>query len=351
MIRVAHLLPTLEVGGRERTVIDLARAGPASGVEPVIVTHQTPLPGRHLLDASGIARAHIDAAGQLPALLRARRIDLLHVHGHVSAIQAGNVALPTVATLHVALGTGWRWAWPIRRALRRMDALVAVSDDLARRFGRLAGRRPLTIATGVDLARFPAVPIMDREVLTIGMIGRLHPVKRQRDAIEAVDRLRRRGIAVRLVIAGDGPLEPELRARAATMPDSVVLAGAVDDVPALLAGFDIFLLCSAHEGMPVALLEAMAAGLPCIATAVGGIPALADSEGVTLIPARRPAAIERAILDMADQVKRARAGAANRRAAAGYAIDRQARAYARLYQQVLTNPRAHDRLDDEGERT
>jgi glycosyltransferase involved in cell wall biosynthesis len=339
MIRVAHLLTTLEIGGRERTAIDLARAGRALGIEPLLITHERASPRRATIDTAGVAHIALDSrAPDFPATLKAilsqHAIDLVHAHGHVTAIHAARIDLPRITTLHVALGNGWRWALPVARALRAMDAFVAVSDDLARRFAPLAGRRAVTIPTGVDLSRFTPAPVRPRASLTVGMLSRLHAVKRHRDAFAAVAALRARGIDVRLLVAGDGPIEADLRALAAADP-RVSFVGPVEDSSAFLAQLDAFLLCSDHEGTPLALIEAMASGLPCIATAVGGVPALAEGGGVMLVPRRRPDAIADALAGLRNAGRRRNLARASVRRAQGFSFDRQASRYAEIYRELI----------------
>ncbi|WP_157215501.1 glycosyltransferase family 4 protein [Flavisphingomonas formosensis] len=340
MIRVAHLLPTLEIGGRERTAIELARAGAALGIAPLLITHERAPEGRAMLSPGAVPHVALDSrAGDFDARLRAvlesRGTQLVHAHGHVTAIHAAHLPVPRLATLHVAPGMAWRWALPIARALRRMNALAAVSDDLARRFAPLAGRRPLTIATGIDLARYPPAPARRGEGLVIGMLSRLHPVKRHQDALAAVALLRARGIDARLAIAGDGPMEARLRTATRGLPH-VELAGPATDSAAFFARIDAFLLCSGHEGMPLALIEAMASGLPCVATAVGGVPDLVGPDGALLVPARRPAALADALAGLHDEERRRTLGEAARRRAQHFSIDRQAMAYAALYRSLVT---------------
>jgi glycosyltransferase involved in cell wall biosynthesis len=338
VIRVAHLLPNMEIGGRERIVSDLCRTAPSLGIDPILVTYDPPTEGHSLLNAPGVPVVSLNRRDtafrhRLRTLLDEQDIHVLHAQGHIpAALAAGAIGrVPMLATLHIALGTGWRWLVPIIRGLRAADRLTAVSEDLARRYGRLA-RRPIeVIPTGVDLERF--APIATRRdagtPFTIGIAARLHPVKRLDDAVAALRILKGRGLSCRLLIAGEGPCRRHIAALAAGL--DVELRGAVTDMPEFLRSLDAFLLPSDHEGTPAALLEAMAVGLPCIATRVGGIPALLGSAGL-LVPRRAPHAIAEGIEHLLGNASwRAELGMAAAQRALAHAMTHQAQAYAALY--------------------
>ncbi len=326
-MRVAHLLPTLEIGGRERAALDLAAAQRAIGIDAILVTHGSPGAGRATLDPGEVPVVPLGAG---------LRADLVHAHGHLSAIPAARLGLPSLATLHVALGSGWRWAVPAIRALRQMGRVTAVSNDLARRFSRWT-RLPIeTVRNGIDLSRIAVTDSVPAGALRIAMSARLHPVKRHRDAFAALSMLEAQGVRAKLLVAGDGPLEAELRARARHRPN-IELLGPIQDVPALLARCDALLLCSDHEGTPLALIEALAAGRACVATRVGGIPDLARAgDGVVLVPPRNPPAIAAALRSLVDFDRRQRLGAAARAHAAAFDLEPAMRRYHAIYAEILS---------------
>ncbi|KQN40431.1 hypothetical protein ASG37_01060 [Sphingomonas sp. Leaf407] len=334
MIRVAHVLPHMAVGGRERIVADLCRSAPRHGVMPVIVTFDAATGAVVEPEAPVVSldRRSATFARSLHETIAAERIDVVHAHGHVTAALLPSLAVPVVTTLHVALGSGWRWLPAITAGLRRSAAITAVSDDLARRF-RWAGRPISVIAPGIDLARFAGVQRVGDGGFTLGIAARLHPVKRHGDLIAALRLLDRRGQRYRLLIAGDGPTGDAIREAGAGL--DVTLLGAVDDVAGFLGRLDGFVLPSDHEGTPVALIEAMAAGLPIVASAVGGIPALVGDAGL-LVPRRSPRALAEAIERLAtSRDLRHRLGSAARQRVAGHGLDRQADAYRAVYRNVV----------------
>ncbi|NSW56891.1 MAG: glycosyltransferase [Armatimonadetes bacterium] len=220
-------------------------------------------------------------------------------HGYVAALMAGVPHF--VATEHNVNDFYPRWRRIVNRlVLPQCEAVVAVSQAAADGVGRLGAdtRRVLTIPNGIDLERFAhcreqraearermGVP---QDALVIGNVAHLQPQKNQVELVHAVHRLRSEGHNAYLVVVGadigDGP---RVRGAAETLgvSDQVRLLGKRDDVPVLLGGMDLFALSSLWEGLPMSLLEAMAAGLPCVSTEAGGIPSVISSgENGILVP-------------------------------------------------------------------
>jgi glycosyltransferase involved in cell wall biosynthesis len=123
--------------------------------------------------------------------------------------------------------------------------------------------------------------------LVVGTVGNFTPKKDHDTLLRATALVAERHHALRLVLVGSGPLESALRrsAEAMALEDRVVFAGSRDDVATLMPAFDVFALSSRNEGLPIALLEAMGSGLPCVATAVGGVPeVITDGREGLLVP-------------------------------------------------------------------
>lgn len=226
---------------------------------------------------------------QLTRLFRELRLDVVHTHNPAALTYAAPAArwagVPRlIHTKHGANPPRSRADLLVRRALVRMcDAYVAVSKptaDVARRLDRAPERLVRVIPNGVDALRYAHDPAqrlairnrlgISEDALIIGTVGRLAPEKNQKLLIEAA--LPLLGPGAHLVIVGDGP---EREALEKAIPDSVRsfvhLVGARDDIPALLSAFDLFVLSSRTEGLPLVVPEAMAVGLPVIATNVGGL--------------------------------------------------------------------------------
>jgi sugar transferase (PEP-CTERM/EpsH1 system associated) len=186
---------------------------------------------------------------------------------------------------------------------------ITVSRDLARYLEKRVGIAPARITpicNGVDTERFHPDALRSGELFTIGTVGRIQPVKDQAlllrafaAAMESRPELRNR---TRVAVVGDGPQLDALRMLAASLgiADLAWLPGAQNDVPRILRSFDLFVLPSLNEGISNTILEALASGLPVVATNVGGNPELVD-DGVTgkLFPVGNLEALEQAIIEYA----------------------------------------------------
>jgi sugar transferase (PEP-CTERM/EpsH1 system associated) len=235
----------------------------------------------------------------------------------------------------------------VRRLLSPfVTEFVTVSRDLARWLVedvRVPARKVSTIYNGVDTQRYASGDRADaRQALGIpvdwtvaGTVGRLDPVKDQACLIRAFARAAGEAKRV-LVIAGDGPCREELAAlvKELAIGDRVRLLGERNDVPLILRALDVFVLSSIGEGISNAILEAMAAGLPVIATRVGGnVELVRDALTGRLIEPRRPEALAEALSAYFDDPVLARAhGAAGReRVATDFGLDRMLTEYMSLY--------------------
>jgi glycosyltransferase involved in cell wall biosynthesis len=168
-------------------------------------------------------------------------------------------------------------------------------------------------------------------------VGRLQPQK-DIPTLLAAYRLvaNEAGTGVRLLIAGDGPLRDSLQGQAVHLglTASVDFLGARGDVPELLQAADAFVMTSITEGQPMALIEAMAAGLPCIGTQVGGIPALLEDGAGVVVPARDPAAIAAGMMRLLHDLslRHSLAHRARDKAASAHSLSQSTRRYLELLQ-------------------
>jgi glycosyltransferase involved in cell wall biosynthesis len=172
-----------------------------------------------------------------------------------------------------------------------------------------------------------------------GTVGSLTPKKSHETLLRAARVARQRLPDLRVAVVGQGPLAGALRRRAAELAveDAVTLVGYREDAARVASAFDLFVLSSRHEGLPVALLEAMAAGRPVVATRVGGVPEVVrdGSEGI-LVPPGDPEALAAAMVTvLADADLRARLGEAARRRAADFDIRRTVRRHEEVYARLL----------------
>jgi sugar transferase (PEP-CTERM/EpsH1 system associated) len=254
-------------------------------------------------------------------------------------------------------GSNVKYRW-VRRIYRPfVSRYVALSRDLERYLVDAVGipqRRISQIYNGVDISRFsaregdtrqvPGCPFTGSGYWIVGTVGRMQEVKDQCNlarafvhALHIAPELRERA---RLVLVGDGPLRAKALSilEAGNAADLAWLPGERDDVPVILGGLDCFVLPSLAEGISNTILEAMACGLPVIATAVGGNPELLDP-GVTgeLVPAADPESLGNAIVRHARDpaMARARGRAGRSRVEQHFSLDAMTSAYHGLYDRML----------------
>ena len=235
----------------------------------------------------------------------------------------------------------------VRRMLHWPDAVVVLSLAQLEAFRASAPAQTVELVpNGIDCAPYlrhdRAAPDAGTALRLI-YVGRLVPGKGLLETIEALRLARSRGVAARLVIAGNGPEEPRLRqyVREAALAREVAFVGAAygEHKAELLSQADVLMLASYTEGLPYSLLEAMAAGVVPIVTPVGAIPdVVADGEHGILVAPRDAEAIAQAIGRLAqDRAALARMSAAcGKRIAAAYSIERVARDFSQLYWGLCT---------------
>lgn len=224
-----------------------------------------------------------------------------------------------------------------------IDRYVPVSEDLQRWLRQVVGvpdAKTLMIANGVDTERFLPQAHAGRAEFVIGTVGRVQDVKNHSGLVDAFIRLREllpdQRHRLRLAIVGDGPLFGSIRDKvhAAGLDEVVWLPGSRTDIADLMSGFDVFALPSIAEGTPVTILEAMACGLPVVASKVGGIPEVVEQMATgLLVPPSDPAALAEALaIYVQDPQLAARHGAAGRaRVERSNSIAAMVAGYARLY--------------------
>jgi glycosyltransferase involved in cell wall biosynthesis len=362
-LSICHVLWSVAIGGAERVVLDLAKVQRAAGHRVSVVTLSN-------LDGALAAelRPVVDrldsvpkrAKGTDPILplrlarwFRAHGIQVVHTHNELPLIYgapAGRLARAVVVhSKHgiVPVSRGAHW---LRRAaagaVHRFVAVSAATAETARTNHECAAGKLRVVINGTDLSRFPApegaraavrrelgIPAGARVLITI---GRLVREKNHALLLRAVAPLLRDDR--QLILVGDGLLRDDLRAQLRGLENGhcVHMTGARRDVPALLAAADAFVLSSDSEGLPIGLLEAWAAGLPVVSTAVGGIPAAVQSgETGLLVPPGDEAALTAALRRVfeGDEALVRIAGRGHAHVLATYSAEQMANAYASLYEE------------------
>ena len=362
-LRVLQVLAPGPAGGAESVVLALAeglrRRGHAlvlaclvaSGEERHPIAQQARGAGLEVELVALPARAYLAERRALLALLRRFEPDAVHTHGYRADLVAGLAAraarIPQVTTAHGFIGGDRRnrlYEWLQLRTARHAAAAVAVSTPIVERYRRAgvpperihlirnawSGREPLPRAEarralGLD----PAEPL-------VGWIGRVSHEKGADVLLAALAKLP--AARAHAAVVGDGPEREALaaRARALGLAGRVHWLGLVPEAGRLASAFDVFVLSSRTEGTPIALLEAMAARLPIVASAVGGVPDVVSKDEAWLVPAEDPAALaaalEAALADVPSA--RARGEAARRRLEREFAPDAWLARHEALYRAV-----------------
>jgi len=335
--KVVHVITRLDQGGSARNTMLTVLGHDRSQFEPVVITGQAgkwdaqggftaTMDNLRLLEKETIryhiapslvrhisAKSDLAALWKLVVLLRQEQPHIVHTHtskaGVLGRLAAWITGIPMIVHTphgHVFYGHfGWISSWvflQIERLMGRItDELIALTtvektEHLERRIGR--GDRFAVIPSGIDIGRFKEARTTGKvmpewfgcppDATVIGSVGWLTDIKGHRFLVEAVAQLKREYPHLHLVILGGGDQHDALLRQAsnAGISESLHLVGHREDVELALAGMDCFVLPSLNEGMGRALIEAMAAGLPVIASQVGGIPALIhDGENGLLVPA------------------------------------------------------------------
>jgi glycosyltransferase involved in cell wall biosynthesis len=294
--RIAFCITDLDVGGAEQCLVNIVCGLDRQQWEPHVycLGQRGALVDR--LEQSGIPctcldwRGWPDAWRMLSLARRLRRFQpqLLQTflfHGNLAGRIAGTLAgVPIIVSGIRVAEKEKHWHLRLERLTRRLVAChVCVSEavaDFSIREARLPPERVVVIPNGVNVDRFASATAVPNEELNAPpqtrwmiSVGRLHPQKGHRLLIEAVGPLLRERPDWRLMIVGDGPLRAELdqQINQSGCHEQIVLLGFRRDVPRLLKSASLFVLPSLWEGQPNAILEAMAAGLPVVATDVEGV--------------------------------------------------------------------------------
>ena len=358
-MRIVQLVENLELGGLERLAVDLAIAQQQAGHQAIVYCLHGSGPLAQSLEAAGIpVVAFSKAPGfslgtvlRMARRMRSDRVDVVHGHNpgvhHYAALAARLSGVPVcINTRHSAATSKslpyqeryFRWVKPLT------SHVVFVCDYVGRLLEPQLGypaAKCSVILNGIPLAGFlarPASPGSRLPRIRFGTIGRLVPAKGHSILIDAFALVCRSAPAAELSIFGYGSLAGELAAQIARLglEGRVRLEGRTDDSPGALRDLDVFVLSSVNEGLPLVILEAMAAGLPILSTSVGGIPEVLPKESAWLCPPGDAEALAAAMLQAAGCGDLRERGEVSRRvASAGYGLEHMVRRYEELYRRLL----------------
>jgi glycosyltransferase involved in cell wall biosynthesis len=360
-LRVCLMVDNLAKAGVETQVLQLIRHFDRRVVEPTLCLLNGRTRESQALEPTDCpvvrlgVRSFYHPTMPLKALRFARylarnKIDVLHPH-FADSLYFGTpiaklAAVPSVVWLRVDMGF---WMKPRDRFLCRLynrwiDGTIvncrACGEAVIEQECTLPDRIAV-IPNGLDLSQYAQLPerktaLQGDRVRTVGVIANLRHVKGLDVFVRAAAMIAARHAQVHFWIAGEGPMRGELEALICELGlvERITLLGQVDDIPTFLSGLDVAVLSSRSEGSPNAIMEYMAAGLPIVATDVGGIRELiSDGEQGRLVPVEDPVALAHATCELLDDARLAtRLGLhARRRAFAEYSVETQARSYEQFY--------------------
>ncbi|MEX2531216.1 MAG: glycosyltransferase [Gemmatimonadota bacterium] len=365
--RVAHIIAPAPVGGAEQVVLDLTESLTREGVEahliplldldadqhpfldavpPSVPTHPVRVP----------PRAYRQERARVKALIHELGIEVVHTHGYRADVIGGSAAraerAATVSTAHGFTGGGVRnrlYEWMQRRALRRCDGVVAVSEPL----------RDILVGKGVPDSRVRVIPnargtprgVLDRAEarrslglsesdFEVGWVGRMSREKGPDVMLDAlvwaVESGRAPSLAATFVGDGRERAGLEERSRTGVLEGRVRWLGRVPNASRYLLAFDVLVLSSRSEGTPIVALEAMALGVPLVATHVGGVPHLVGPGSGLLVQPENPQKLGDAIVAVLEDREGAsqRAEVARHRVQERHSTESWARDHTKLYLQV-----------------
>lgn len=364
-LKILHVSHSLNTGGLERIILEMVRCGPEHGFTCAVATlghggdlaEQVEEQGGHWYRLDKREGLDWRAGFRLARLAKRWGADVLHAHNEGAGLYAGLAgrlgSRPAICTRHgLSFGAGPRGGWLRRAAGLLCKRTVCVGRDVlrfAREEDRLPASRLALVYNGVDTQVFqpdPEARALWRKELGLGAnqtvlisVGRLAPEKDYDLLLDAMACLPSGQSEAMLILVGDGPerIALELKAAKLGLADRVLLLGARTEVPGLLNAADLFALSSLTEGIPMALLEAMACTLPVAALEVGGIPEVVeDGRSGVLVRGRRPEDLADAVAGvLADSQAVHSMGLAGRaRVLERFSLGAMLGAYASLYRKL-----------------
>jgi len=360
-IHVIQIVLSLKCGGLERLVLDLASRLNNSRFRSSICC----------LDEAGELASEAEALGikvivtkrrpgrdvflpfKLAKILKEENVDIVHTH-NPGALIYGTIAARLAGTKVVINTRHGRERRPVNGLIWAMnDTIAAISKDAKERllkYNKINPKKINIVHNGVEIERFSSSQNKDtkKKLLNtqtdcqiIGTVSRLAEEKDQFTILEAFSKVSKNISKVRLVFVGDGPLRKELENYSGKIgiSNKVIFLGFQKDIGEIVKTFNLFSLPSLTEGISLSLLEAMAAGKPCVATNVGGNPeVVVDGETGILVPPKDPQAMADAIVKILRNPELAQkmGAAGRRRVEEKFSLDRMVGEYEELYEKCLS---------------
>jgi len=355
-MKILQVIPYFCFGGAETMCENLTYALTALGHEVTVVSlydEHTPISDR--MEAAGTKIHYLDKrlgadASMVPKLYRImkqERPDVVHTHLDVVKYAAVAARLAGVKKcIHTVHNVAHKEAEGLAQIINRVyfrlgwAKPVALSPEVQNTIAGVYGlpdQDVPVIYNGIDLNRYiPKTAYSDRETMVLLHIGRFNEQKDHEGLLRAFQSLHSDYPQCQLHLVGDGELRDQIEALAGelSLENSVVFHGAMPDVRPFLHSADIFLLPSRYEGMPMTIIEAMATGLPIVATRVGGVPDMVhDGKSALVVPRKTEAVAQACRRLIQDPALRESLGRAALRDSRRFSAEYMAESYCRVYQQ------------------
>lgn len=381
-IRILRIIARLNVGGPAIHVALLTEKLTAPTYESILLSGSISAEEGDMVyyaESRGVKPIFIDGLGreinplrdistiyQLYKLMRELKPDVVHTHtakaGFVGRVAAWLARVPVIVhTFHGHVFKGYFSPLvtsvfiQIERMTARMsDTVITLTEGLRGELAdeyRIVRRKNITVLPlGLDLEHFSKTPRKQghfRQQLNIpasapliGIVGRLVPVKNHALFLQAAAHIKQKYADARFILVGDGELRPELEAQieALGLRENVIITGWTRDVAPIYSDLDVLVISSVNEGTPVTVIEGVSAGVPVVATAVGGLPDLLDQGKLgVLVPSNDVGALSNSILEVIEnppEMTQAQALMLDR-----YGIDRLVKDMDSLYRGLLAKKR------------
>lgn len=328
-INILHIYQNSKIGGVQQQLLGLLKAYNRELFHPIFCCLGPKEEMGKETEEIGIDFIHLNRSRynrfspgiilDLHKLMKKKQIHVVRTHryrsnlyGRLAALLAGVPAI--IASVHDNYRTDKR---PARRVINRIlskitDKIVAVSEDIKKdiiRYDKVDPSKIEVIPNGIDVERFNPKNTTDirkefsleESDIIIGFVGRIVPAKGLEYLLDAFPYVKEEFKSIKLLIVGEGSLVEELKEKAKknSIFDNIIFTGRRRDIPEILSGINIFVMPSIAEGLPNALLEAMAMGKPIVATEVGGIPEVIKNRfnGI-LVPPRDTRALATAMKEL-----------------------------------------------------
>jgi len=364
MINVMHIVSSLKVGGLEKLVVDMCKlAVEKDFYKPFICS----LDGSHTFIKRDAINYDIEVISvnqgrrnnrlfdrlKMHTVIKDKKIDILHSHNaaaHVNGVfWAKCNRIPIVHTKHgnVLPFQTFKHEWQNKLAARWTNCLVAVSQEIQKKViegYNVPSDKVVLIHNGININRFQCkhneANSENQKVFRIGAVGRLSPEKDYLTMLKAIRDIINNDFNIQLDIVGDGDQKQELQeeARSLGISEQINFLGERHDIPELLNQFDVFVQSSLMEGMSLTILEAMASGLPVVATDVGGNPeVIVDKQTGFLVSKKNPAQLAEAIINIISDCTliKKMGNAGRKRIEENFGISTMVQQYLNIYQEIL----------------